>query len=98
MAPDSVDNFSATGAACRPQSFGAEDGRPETCPTTRKMRSRSTNIFLLSLCATIACAQTPSVLELARNAPPEIFADAVIKLVERGEVPPKLLEEAFEAA
>jgi hypothetical protein len=62
----------------------------------------SRRIFVLSFCATIAVAQAPNVLELARKAPPEIFADAVIKLVERGEIPPAgqraLLEEAFEAA
>jgi len=49
-----------------------------------------------------ALAEGQSVLELARTAPPEIFADAVIKLVERGEIPAPnrrgLLEEAFQAA
>jgi hypothetical protein len=41
-------------------------------------------------------------VELARRAPPEIFADTVVKLVERGAVPAAaqrdLLDEAFEAA
>jgi len=54
------------------------------------------------LCAIIVSAQAPGVLDLARKAPPEIFADTVIKLVERGENPAggrrALLEEAFEAA
>jgi hypothetical protein len=49
-----------------------------------------------------ALAEGQGVLELARGAPPEIFADAVIKLVERGEIPASqrraMLEEAFEAA
>jgi hypothetical protein len=58
--------------------------------------------LLLAFAATIASAQTQSILELARQAPPEIFADAVIKLVERGEIPADrqsaLLQEAFQAA
>jgi hypothetical protein len=49
-----------------------------------------------------ALADGQSVLERARSAPSEIFADAVIKLVERGEIPAadrlRLLEEAFDAA
>ncbi len=61
----------------------------------------------LALCAAIASAQAPSVIEVARKAPPEIFADTVIKLVGRGEIPAgdlssggrrALLEEALEAA
>jgi hypothetical protein len=60
-------------------------------------------VTALAFAAAIASAQTQNVLDLARKAPPEIFADAVIKLVERGEVPagasqPQLLEEAFQAA
>ncbi len=59
-------------------------------------------IAALALVAAIASAQGQSVLDLARKAPPEIFADTAIKLVERGEVPAgdreKLLEEAFQAA
>jgi hypothetical protein len=53
--------------------------------------------------AALAAGQTPNILELARKAPPELFADAVIKLVDRGEIPSPtqrrdLLEEAFRAA
>lgn len=60
-------------------------------------------IFTLACCATLASAQTQKVLELARNAPPEFFANAVIQLVERGEIPSAdqrrdLLKEAFQAA
>ena len=61
----------------------------------------------LALWAALASAQAPDLIALARKAPPEIFADAVIKLVERGEIPAgdlssrgrgALLEEALEAA
>jgi hypothetical protein len=45
-----------------------------------------------------ALGQGQSILDLARKAPPELFADAVIQLVERGELPPSILPEAFEAA
>lgn len=57
----------------------------------------------LALAAVAAWGQAQSILELARKAPPEFFADAVIKLVERGDVSSSaerraLLEEAFQAA
>lgn len=45
-----------------------------------------------------AAASGQSAIELARKAPPELFADAVIKLVEHGELPASSLTEAFEAA
>ncbi len=48
-------------------------------------------IYVLAFAAAIASAQTQSILDLARKAPPEIFADAVVKLVERGEIPPAIL-------
>jgi hypothetical protein len=58
-------------------------------------------LWIVAICATAASAQ--DVIELARNAPPELFADAVIRLAERGKIPEgpqrkALLEEAFEAA
>lgn len=56
----------------------------------------------MALVAKLAAGQGSSVLELARKAPPEFFADAAIKLAERGEVSASerqpLLEEAFQAA
>ncbi len=57
-------------------------------------------IAALAVCAVLGRAQ--SVIELARKAPPELFADAVINMVQRGEFPPAALPavliEAFEAA
>jgi hypothetical protein len=53
-------------------------------------------LSFLTVFAALADAQTA--IELARKAPPELFADAVIKLVERGELPPSALAEAFDAA
>jgi hypothetical protein len=53
-------------------------------------------IGCVAVFATLARAQ--SVIELARKAPPELFADAVIRMVERGQLPPSSLEEAFQAA
>ena len=66
---------------------------------TRKCTERLS--ILLVVCATAVSAQ--DVVELARKAPPELFADAVIRLTERGKIPEgpqrkALLEEAFEAA
>jgi hypothetical protein len=63
-------------------------------------------LSVLAFSAALASAQTQSIVELARKAPPEIFADAVVKLVERGDIPDdatpterrQLLEEAFQAA
>ena len=37
-------------------------------------------------------------MDLARKAAPELFANAAIELVQRGEAPPTVLQEAFEAA
>ncbi len=45
-----------------------------------------------------AYASAQSVLDLAHKAPPELFADAVITLVQRGQAPASSLEEAFRAA
>ncbi|HEY1759768.1 MAG TPA: hypothetical protein VGG72_30640 [Bryobacteraceae bacterium] len=58
--------------------------------------------FAASVFAPALLADDQSILDVARQAPPEIFADAAIKLVERGQIPPGqragLLEEAFQAA
>lgn len=58
---------------------------------------------ILALLPALAVGQSNDVIDLARNAPPELFADAVIKLVETGKAPDaaqrrSLLIEAFEAA
>jgi hypothetical protein len=53
-------------------------------------------IGCVAVLATLARGQ--SVMELARKAPPELFADAVISMVQRGELPPSSLVQAFDAA
>src|SRR5579883_3496829 len=58
--------------------------------------------FALVICSALIAAGQ-SAIELARKAPPELFADAVIKTVESNQIPSPeqrkmLLEEAFEAA
>lgn len=63
----------------------------------------SKRFMVLVACAVAHAQDAGTVLELARKAPPELFADAAIKLVEQGKIPegPRrkaLLEEAFEAA
>ncbi len=64
------------------------------------MRAR---LAILALLPTLAAGQPPDLIDLARQAPPEFFADAVIKLVEAGKAPDavqrrSLLIEAFDAA
>lgn len=49
--------------------------------------------------ATLAAyASAQGALEVARKAPPELHADAVIRLVQRGDLPASALDEALEAA
>jgi|GEM_PF-1988727 len=63
-------------------------------------------LLLLPLAATLASAgdrTVPPVVELARAAPPEFFADAVVRLIRSGQIPQRdiqidLLEEAFAVA
>jgi hypothetical protein len=59
-------------------------------------------ILCLAMFAALAAGQgvvePARKLELARKAPPELFADTVIRMVERGELPPSSLVEAFDAA
>lgn len=56
----------------------------------------SQGVPILAFFAATAWGQ--SALELARKAPPELYADAVITLVQRGEAPASTLDEAFQAA
>jgi len=61
------------------------------------------SLAILALLTTLAVGQSPDLIDLARQAPPEFFADAVIKLVETGKSSDaaqrrSLLIEAFEAA
>src|SRR5579885_1337984 len=61
---------------------------------------------LIFLCAALAFAgdrAEPPVIALARTAPPEFFADAVVRLIHAGKIPNRdqeieLLEDAFAAA
>jgi hypothetical protein len=57
---------------------------------------------LFAVASGLAAGQTQSIIDLARKAPPEIFADTIIKLVDHGDIPASqrtiLLTEAFQAA
>jgi hypothetical protein len=53
---------------------------------------------LAVLAAFAVCASGQDALDFARKAPPELHADAIIKLVQRGEAPASAIDEAFQAA
>jgi hypothetical protein len=65
--------------------------------------SRCVLVMLSALAAFAGDRPVPPIVELARAAPPEFFADAIVKLVQAGKIPQseqqvELLEEAFSVA
>lgn len=62
------------------------------------MRNQIVVLAAFSVAALGTGANAQSVADVAKKAPPELYADAVIRLVEKGDLPPSALDDAFQAA